>query len=98
MTILNHGEAVEGHDGATPSLLHQRFLLKGNKIQEGWGCAGVFTVGKTLFTTNERMSSCTKEALWVVYMRDSMVKMYYFLTLPDTFLILQNESVSLKRV
>ena len=98
MTILNHGEAVEGHDGATPSLLHQRFLLKGNKIQEGWGCAGVFTVGKTLFTTNERMLLCIKEDLRIVNIGYMIVRMYYFLTLHDTFLILPSESVSLKSV
>ena len=95
---MNHGGAVEGNDGATPSIPRRRFFLKGNKIQEGWACAGIFTVGKTLFTTKERMYSCIKEALRMVYIRDIMVRMYYFLTLHDTFLILPSESVSLKSV
>ena len=91
-------ETVEGHDGTTPSILHRRFLLKGNKIQNVWGSFVLFTVYKALFTTNERMLPCTKEVLWMVYMRCIIVGMYYFLTLSDTFLILWDESVSLKRV
>ena len=34
----------------------------------------------------------------MVYMRYLKVKMYYFLTLYDTFLTLLNESISLKNV
>ena len=96
MFILNHGESVKGYDGATPSILHRRFLLTGNKTQEVWGCSGSSAVGKALFMTNERMLSCTEEALWMVYMRYIIVGMYYFLTHSDTFLILLNESISLK--
>ena len=53
-------------------------------------------MGKALFTTHERMLSCTEEALWMVYMRYIIVGMYYFLTHSDTFLILLNESVRMK--
>ena len=52
------------------------------------GCSGVFTVGKALFTTNERIRSSTKEDLRVTNIGYMIVRMYYFLTLHDTFLIL----------
>ena len=96
MFILNHGESVKGYDGATPSILHRRFLLTLYQIQEVLGCSGSSAVGKALFTTHERMLSCTEEALWMVYMRYIIVGMYYFLTHSDTFLILLNESVRMK--